>query len=134
MANQEEKQIENQLVTYLSHKGHLAIPYENVGIYDPVTKGYRNRSKVGKIPGVSDILVMRGSDAVFGAIEVKRPEVKERIERNIGKWIERRNSGHKYSKEINHFLEQYDFIQQVKIKGGFGGFVSGVGDLINMGL
>ena len=130
MSKQEEKQIENQVVSYLISKGHMAIPFENTPTFDPKLGGFR---KFKGIPGVSDILVVHCDTAVMGAIEIKRPEVKAKIDRNLAKWVENRLKGHKYSREVTHLLEQHDFIQQVRFRGGNGGFVSGIGDVINLG-
>ena len=132
MAKQEEKNIENGIIEYLNMRGHFAFPYENTATYDPKIKGFRKFNSKTKQAGVSDIICLT-KWAKMVVFEVKTPTIKLRIDRNLNKWLEKRATGYKYSKEITHFLEQYDFICKIKENGGHGYFVSGIGDVANLG-
>lgn len=64
-----EKEIENQILNFLTKIGIFAWKNQSTGIYDPVKKVYRKSNNRHHIKGVSDILgIINGR---FLAIEVK---------------------------------------------------------------
>lgn len=63
-----EKQIENQILHYLSMIGVFAWKNQSTGVFDPTKKTFRKRSRF-QINGVSDILCCYKGH--FVAIEVK---------------------------------------------------------------
>jgi hypothetical protein len=128
-----EKAIENQIFEYLEMRGHFPIKHENVATYDPKLGGHRKFNSKTKRKGVSDILCVM-QDGSFAAFEVKTPEEYVRIERNLEKWLMKRSEGYKHSDGIRRFLEQWDFICEVRKRGGIAHFVSGSGDLIRHGI
>ena len=66
-----ETQVLNTICDYLEVKKYFFFRINNVGIYDPRTKGYRQTPKYS-IKGVSDILLLHKGQSVF--IEVKVPK------------------------------------------------------------
>ena len=70
-----EKQIENEILEYLSHRDDVVCwKNENVGIYDPAKRIYRKPWSKFKPKGISDIIgfVCGSGKAIF--IEVKAPK------------------------------------------------------------
>lgn len=87
-----EKQIENEILRWLSYHGIFAWKNQSVGIYNPVRKAFMRSTNPHHIKGVSDILgVMK--DGRILAIECKS----------------------KYGKPSP---EQTMFIQKIKDNGG----------------
>lgn len=67
-----EKDIENEILTYLAYVGRgFFWKCNNVGVYDPRIGAYRKAKSKHIIRGVSDILGVL--DGRFVAIEVKKP-------------------------------------------------------------
>lgn len=64
-----EKQIQNNILSFLKIKGVLAWENQSVGIFDPIRKVYRKKQGIHRKVGVSDILGIH--DGKFLAIEVK---------------------------------------------------------------
>ena len=76
MSNITEKQIENQILTYLRNKKIFAWKAQTTGIFDPKKRIFRKSNNPHHINGVSDILgIFEGR---FLAIEVKRPYVSKK--------------------------------------------------------
>ena len=65
-----EKQIENEILNWLSSQGIFAWKNQSVGIYNPVRKAFMRRTSPHHIKGVSDILGIL-KDGRLLAIEVK---------------------------------------------------------------
>jgi hypothetical protein len=65
-----EKQIENEILNWLSSQGIFAWKNQSVGIYNPVRKSFMRRTNPHHIKGVSDILGIL-KDGRLLAIEVK---------------------------------------------------------------
>ncbi len=133
MSKQEEKGIENAFINYLNLRGHFCWSEENTGTYDPTKKLFRKFNNKYKCLGKADIIGI-SKTGKFIAIEVKNPNVNMRIKRNLDKWIENRGKGKNYSKQINHFLQQHDFLCKIEEFGGIGVFASDVSELIDVGL
>lgn len=70
-----EKQIENQILTYLANKRIFAWKNQSVGIYDP-RKGAFRKKPANHINGVSDILGL--ADSRMLCIEVKKPYISKK--------------------------------------------------------
>ena len=64
-----EKEIENQILSFLAVIGIMAWKNQSVGVYDPTKKIYRKPNNRHHIKGVSDILGLCAGR--FLAIEVK---------------------------------------------------------------
>lgn len=102
-----EKQIENQILTYLANKRIFAWKVQSVGVYDP-TKGAFRRKPANHINGVSDVLGL--VDGKFLAIEVKKP------------YVSKKTMQFKYrtQEELEKLAseDQVKFINKVKSLGG----------------
>jgi hypothetical protein len=77
MANKavSEKEIENDILTFLKWKGIFAWNNQSTGIFDPTKKTFRKKSK-HQLNGVSDILGI--IDGKMLAIEVKKPTLSKK--------------------------------------------------------
>jgi penicillin-binding protein-related factor A (putative recombinase) len=103
-----EKQIENQILAYLSKRGIFSFKIQSTGMYDPRKKIFRKSNNPYHINGVSDILgVMEGR---MIAIEVKRPY----ISKKTGK------IKHKTQEELRKMAsdDQIAFLNKVEANGG----------------
>lgn len=101
--NQSEKDIENQILEYLSLKNIFAFKVEKTGIYDPTKGVFRKKKSKYNINGISDILGIL-PNGKFIAIEVK-------------------------SKYGILSLEQSLFLSAIKNNGGFGFVARSVNDV-----
>jgi penicillin-binding protein-related factor A (putative recombinase) len=98
-----EKDIENELLTWLYLKGIFAWKNQSVGIFDSRKKIFRKSNNKFHINGVSDILcIYRGH---FVAIEVK-------------------------SEKGRMTPDQITFCEKVKLSGGFSFVARSVDDLV----
>lgn len=111
-----EKQIENQILTYLANKRIFAWKVQSVGVYDP-TKGAFRRKPANHINGVSDVLSCL-SDGRFLAIEVKKP------------YISKKTMQIKYrtQEELEKLAseDQVKFINKIKSLGGIAFYADSV--------
>jgi Holliday junction resolvase len=71
-----EKQIENQILSFLNKKGFFVFKVQSTGIFDPTKGIYRKSFNPHHIKGVSDIIGIY--NGVFIAIEVKKPYISKR--------------------------------------------------------
>lgn len=71
-----EKQIENQILTYLKNKRIFAFKVQSVGVFDPSKRVFRKKP-TDHINGVSDILGCL-PDGRMLSIEVKRPYISKK--------------------------------------------------------
>ena len=107
-----EKEIEKNILEYLSFNRVFAWKNNSVGIYDPIKKTFRKPVSKYLINGVADILGIL-PDGRFLAIEVKTPRNNKRP------------------------VNQVNFINEVNFKGGLAFFANSVEavkeELINKG-
>lgn len=108
MSNITEKQIENQILTYLESKRIFAFKIQTTGIYDPTKGSFRKRPK-HHIKGISDTLgCLR--DGRMLAIEIKKPYISKKtglISYRTQEQLEKLASP-----------EQVEFINKIKSLGG----------------
>ena len=103
-----EKQIENQILTYLRNRRVFVWKNQSVGVFDQKKNIFRRSNNPHHIDGVSDILGLY--EGRFLAIEVKRPSVSRKtgqfIYRTQEELIKKASSG------------QVTFIDQINKSGG----------------
>ena len=103
-----EKQIENQILTYLRNRKVFVWKNQSVGVFDQKKNIFRRSNNPHHIDGVSDILGLY--QGRFLAIEVKRPSVSRKtgqfIYRTQEELIKKASSG------------QVSFIDQINKSGG----------------
>jgi len=128
-----EKHVEKALLTFLNSRGHIVWKNENQGTYDAKRGFYRAHKNQFKPKGVPDILGI-SKDGLFIAIEVKKPEIYFRIQKNMEKWIHKDAYREKIGTQIRHFLEQHYFMERIRMQGGVAGFASDIGHVQDMGL
>jgi hypothetical protein len=109
LSNPTEKQIENQILTYLRNKGIFVWKNQSTGVFDPTKKVFRKSSNPHHISGVSDILGIL-KDGRFLAIEVKKPyiskktlKVKYRTQEELQKLAS---------------VDQVNFIEKIRLSNG----------------
>lgn len=85
-----EKDIENQILTYLGIVGIFAWKNQSTGLYDPTRKVFRKSNSKHQIKGVSDILGIFNGRML--AIEVKTPKTKNRTTAEQKAFIDMVNS------------------------------------------
>ena len=71
-----EKQVENQILTFLRNKGIFVWKNQSVGVFNPTRKSFMKSRNPHHINGVADILGC--IDGKMLAIEVKKPYVSKR--------------------------------------------------------
>ena len=65
-----ERDIKREIIRYLQGRGHLVIPYRNVGVFKPKDGHYIPAMQLG----ISDIIgIVSGGSGCWFFIEVKRP-------------------------------------------------------------
>ena len=123
MSNITEKQIENQILSYLQNKGIFSFKIQTTGVFDPTKGAFRKRPK-HHIKGVSDILgcLSEGEKGIFPgrflAIEVKKPYVSKKtglISYRTQEQLEKMASP-----------EQVEFINKIKSLGGIAFYADSV--------
>ena len=103
-----EKQIENQILTYLRNRRVFVWKNQSVGVFDAKKGIFRRSNNPHHIDGVSDILgLLHGR---FLAIEVKRPK----ISKKTGQFI------YRTQEELLKMASpgQITFIDQINREGG----------------
>ena len=103
-----EKQIENQILTYLRNKRVFVWKNQSAGVFDQKKNIFRRSNNPHHIDGVSDILGLY--EGRFLAIEVKRPS----ISRKTGQFIYRTQE--ELAKKASS--GQVAFIDQINKSGG----------------
>lgn len=103
-----EKQIENDILTYLKSKRIFCWKAQVVGVFDPKKKVFRKSKNLHHINGVSDILGVYESR--FMAIEVKRPYISQKT----------LQIKHRTQEELEKLAsdEQLIFLNEIKKNGG----------------
>ncbi len=74
-----EKQIENDIITFLRKKGVFCWKNQSTGLYDPTKRTFRKAMGVNQLNGVSDILGIVNGRML--AIEVKKPYISKKTMR-----------------------------------------------------
>ncbi len=104
-----EKQIENEILSFLKMKGVFCFKVESQGTFDSVKKVYRRKNSIHRMLGISDICGI-WADGQFLAIEVK-------------------------SATGRLSLEQMAFLDSVNAEGGIGFMARSVDDVkLELGL
>lgn len=109
MSNITEKQIENQILTYLVNKGLFCFKNQSVGVFDPTKGLYRKSNNKHHLKGVSDVLGCL-KDGRMIAIEVKKPYISKKT---LGISYRTQEQLEKLASE-----EQVFFINKIKSLGG----------------
>lgn len=112
-----EKQIENQILTFLRNKKIFVWKNQSTGVFDPSRKTFRRSNNAHHINGVSDILGIL-PDGRFLAIEVKRPKFSAKKLILV----------HRTQEELEKMAgeDQIKFINQVKAMNGVGFYADSI--------
>lgn len=103
-----EKQVENQILTYLKNKGIFCWKNNSTGVFDPRKRVFRKSKNPHHINGVSDILgILEGR---FLAIEVKKPYISKKT---LAVKHRTQEELHKLASE-----DQINFINIINDRGG----------------
>jgi len=109
MATQTEKQIENDILDYLTTvTGAFMWKNQNIGVFDPKAKVFRKNHSKHQMKGISDILGVINGKMV--AIEVKKPKTEMAAKTYATK-------------------AQVDFLAKVRANGGHGLVARSVADV-----
>lgn len=117
MSNITEKQIENQILTYLQSKKIFAWKNQSTGTYDPRKGIFRKSNNKHHINGVSDILGVVKDGRIL-CIEVKKPYISKKtglISYKTQEQIEKMASD-----------DQVFFINKIKSLGGIAFYADSV--------
>lgn len=109
-----EKQIENLILQWLELFKVLVFKVELQGTYDPTKRVYRTNKK--RRTGISDLCGIHAKR--FLAIEVKT----EKGMQDLKRAIKRNRKGLLLNSTYKHLIEQYEFIKDVKRRGGIAFF------------
>lgn len=116
MSNITEKQIENQILTYLKNKKIFAWKAQSTGVFDPARGVFRKSSNPHHINGVSDIIgIFQG---MMLCIEVKKPYISKKTLR----------IKHRTQEELEKLAseDQQFFIKTINDRGGVAFFADSI--------
>ena len=103
-----EKQIENQILTFLRNSGVFCFKNQSVGVYNPTRKVFQKSNNPHHLNGTSDIIGC--IDGLMLCIEVKKPLISKKT--------------FKFKEKTQHELEklasddQILFVNSIKALGG----------------
>jgi len=113
-----EKQIENQILAYLTRKGFFVFKVQTTGMFDPTKGIYRKSNNPHHIKGISDIVGISNGNGRMIAIEVKKPYISKRTG----------TIKHRTQEELEKLAsdEQVKFINNVKRNNGIAFFADSI--------